>query len=355
MDPILPASAQLNYPPQAPQPLPPAPSPKKFGKLIAVLVISNFVLIVILVISWQLIFKEILQKKPVVTTNDNQPANTGNVNQNNNILPPPSQPASGSAAIEDLPDFIPNPDLQASWKTYTSTQIKPTESNVKLEDGKTFKLGDKFSLMEAKTGSANPSELCLPWSITDKTGKTTLPRTVGNTTLSYTLAITIDSEKFTGDLLSVQNPFPKCNFTPDTFALPMTYGLHQIELEIDPDKKLAEQSHENNILIFSYEVTAEQVPPEIQVDSFRNNDTKETCVEFSAVDNISTETEMEYHTKLDSEPWQEINYRPDPASDETYHRCLTGPPGQTHTFSVRVFDKRGNLAEQSLRFPLLQF
>lgn len=132
-------------------------------------------------------------------------------------------------------------------------------------------------------------------------------------------------------------------------------GTYQLRAEINLDDSMKDTNVQNNQLTSTNIIQAETEPPQISLAAERDNQNQQTCVDIWVTDNMSSEYEMKFEEKLDNENFHQIVYRPDPSSQERYQRCLSGPTGENHTYKLRVTDKRGNTAENTLDFELYSF
>jgi len=138
------------------------------------------------------------------------------------------------------------------------------------------------------------------------------------------------------------------------FYLPQTPGTYLVEIRINPEHTISERHYSNNNVNRKLILTAEKTPPNIMsLDVYREYTNKQTCIDFSVNDNVSNPKQMKYFEKYDTEDMHEITW--DHSKESGYIRCFSGPEGESHEYTLKVTDSRGNTSERKLNFNLLAF
>ncbi len=138
------------------------------------------------------------------------------------------------------------------------------------------------------------------------------------------------------------------------FYLPQSPATYSLEIKVNPDHIIIENNYGNNTLSRKFIVINDKTAPEIRsIDVYRDLPHQQSCLVFSVSDNVSSPNEIKYQEKLDGEEFHEITW--DHSQEAGYQRCLSGPVGEPHVYTLKVRDNRGNENERSYGFQLLGF
>jgi len=125
--------------------------------------------------------------------------------------------------------------------------------------------------------------------------------------------------------------------------IPKDLGEHTVKIVYNENRAIPETNYSHNEQVFHYRVIADGVPPTFTIDGPYNID-GQTCMRWvNLTDNAFVYTDVWAKYKIDDGAWSE-------KSTGTVYGCVTGTTGETHTYTVRAEDLRGNIREESKQF-----
>ncbi len=148
----------------------------------------------------------------------------------------------------------------------------------------------------------------------------------GRTTLSYLDSLSANS---------------KVEFCRDSSA---SVGRHNVTIEVNRDKRIVESNYSNNSFSLNYEISPDNMPPSFTIYG-PVKEIEGTCLWPQEIsDNISPYSDMNIQINFDNNQLTTFNGS---------RSCIAGSPGETHTYYVKITDKRGNTTEKNKNFSIL--
>lgn len=121
-------------------------------------------------------------------------------------------------------------------------------------------------------------------------------------------------------------------------------GKHTARLQLNADKSLKESNYNNGTARVDWENLADNIPPNFTLLGPNNEGENGTCLFPQYVsDNVSTYANLNIEQKVDSQNWTKF-------PGDRY--CFKGESGESHTYSIRITDQRGNVSQQDKSFVL---
>lgn len=121
-------------------------------------------------------------------------------------------------------------------------------------------------------------------------------------------------------------------------------GSHKLELSINSTKTISELVYSNNTARIDYKNLPDNIAPNFTIIGPNNEGDEGTCLFPQYIsDNVSPISSLKIEQKIDSGPFTAF-------SGSRY--CYLGGTGDSHTYTIRITDERGNKNEQSTNFKL---
>ena len=121
-------------------------------------------------------------------------------------------------------------------------------------------------------------------------------------------------------------------------------GSHTVRMQLNSDKSLTESVYANDTARVDWTNLADNVAPNYSLTGpFDWGDNGTCLVTTTPTDNVTPTASLKVEQKIDSQDWSTM-------SGGQY--CFKGTTGDTHTYTVRITDARGNANTQTKTFQL---
>jgi len=121
-------------------------------------------------------------------------------------------------------------------------------------------------------------------------------------------------------------------------------GKHTAKLQLNTDKSLKESNFNNDTARVDWENLADNIAPNFTLLGPIDEGEDGTCLFPQYIsDNVSTFANLNIEQKIDAENWSKY-------PGDRY--CFKGQTGDSHTYSIRITDQRGNSSKQDKTFVL---
>lgn len=125
-----------------------------------------------------------------------------------------------------------------------------------------------------------------------------------------------------------------------SFFLPDTVGTYAVTIRVASTLGIVEKDYLNNEANFTYQIIPDKTPPVFDI-SVADLDYRGTCATTVNISDNSTQNDhLTIVQKVDNESWTT------PEIPSASH-CFVGTTGDTHTFTVKMTDERGNTTEKT--------